>query len=405
MSLKVGRCGADVTLVDPSSWEAQGDRASVAGFLSAATQADVNVLREQLLGYADNPDEEVVPVTWTVDSRVDGFYRVLGVQVSEDPGHRVAKTLPYRLELERVPSYASTVSESVFVDALRTNNKSVTTGRSLMGFPASVESILNGPFIATVIDRDSADGDVQVWLHNITSTGGSGTARFSTAPANHYLGGAKFESGTTLRTVVGKQLPISTNWRLSNGLVRVVPAAGAFDTFDVSFWTGTAWESSTPVALFREAVSPQAFAIDTVSVTVLRNSPEQVAIRVYMSTGTTALDTRALAIDLSLRRGDRNVHIHSTSFFRLAVTDGLTAVSLTGGLRRDANDADGNRWVLASANGTLATTNPHIVNINGVDAALGIEVNGSAATGQEAAQQIVNQYFGAISDRVVTVGF
>ena len=76
MTLTIGRCGLDVTHDDVQSLDDTGTEVRISGWLKASSLADAKVLRQQLLGHVNNPDEPVVPVTWSTDSTLDGYYRV-----------------------------------------------------------------------------------------------------------------------------------------------------------------------------------------------------------------------------------------------------------------------------------------------------------------------------------------
>lgn len=417
MTWKLGRVGYDVTLPDPSEWNSNGDRVSISGWLNAATQTDVNVLREQMLGYADNPDEEVVPVTWSIDSRVDGFYRVLGVQVSENPNHRKSRHVPYQVELERVPGFASPLFESVLVGALRTNAHSITTTNSQPwhAYPTAVagyDAGLGGTRTYQTLNRDSADGDIR-WLYEnqVTSAPGfyDATPIWYLAPANWYVGAATIEVGATLRKVVGRQITnLPTDWRLSNGFVRVTPVAGS-QNFDVSHFDGATWETAK-----RFEFRPLSLTDPPHAVTVLRNSAVESVVRCSYVLEVVNDRLEAVNVDFGLRRGSRTVTVVISASATAAAQYGIgrtvseASTALTGGIRATADDVGGNRFFLTSSKaftsdltvGRITAT----ASVTLMDVGIGMAIGGSTAVAFEREQDQIYQYMAAQSESVSVVG-
>lgn len=407
MTATIGRVGSDISLADFESWTQSGDRATITGKLTNGTQSDLNALRQQLLGYADNYDEEVIPVTWSTDARADGFYRVLSVSVDDDPTWRATKAMPYRVELERVAGFAAPIFESVLLGALRVNAAGIATGTSVAWHAVPNETYYyktNGATVTTAT-RTGADG-VLLFL-----TGGSNVlydsiSRWAVPPASYYKNAAKIEIGTTLRTVVGAQIDnLPANWRLSNGLVRVT-ATGAGGSFSVAHYDGTQWDTAKDFGVGYYAGFFTGLGVwQTVS--VLRNSPEVCTLRL---TSTVTLHTDVeYTVDISLRRGSRTVEgvIGGTAAGMIGVATPEAATALTGGIRATANDASGNRYVLAIA----GTTTNDLVNGTVRQSAgaaptsfmIGSTIGGGAATGMDTSQNQVYLYMAAQGEKLTVV--
>lgn len=191
------------------------------------------------------------------------------------------------------------------------------------------------------------------------------------------------------------------SWQLTNGLVMAVPGPEP-GQITVLSWSGSAWESPTELNLTIAAVSLSDFS----GVSILRNSPEATTIRLNVAT---TAETAFGNLDLTVRRGDRNVlgvlRLLGAAGLAVGVTGAFT--SITGAVRQTANDDDGNRAVLSSAAGTLSTAGgggaASTVSGTVLDFGLGHEIGGSGAAGIETAQSLANQYAAFVSERVDVV--
>lgn len=411
MTLKIGRVGIQVSVSRVDGWVTEGDRLNLSGYLHSDSVSEVDVLRQQLNGYVDNGDEEVVPVTWTTDSKVNGFYRVRRVQISTNPNLHFSNRFLFTVDLERVAGYAGPLMETVITGAVRTNSHSITNANAV-GVVAVPDDVLefhdsSDPAAASVFTRTSVDGDVRC----VKSATYSRYQYFALAPADWYIGACSIELGSPYRTVVGQQIPSELDtWRLSNGLVRVRPHASGFG---VSCFNGSTWDSEK---VFRGTVAGSSLggiALAT-GLRVLRNSPEECIIRLPVSipsailTGASVGSMRA-DIDIAVRRGERTVRLFlaatkSTTWGVECVT-AEAATALTGGIRATSDDANGNRFVLSSpqavtndlTQGGFALT----AGATTFSYAAGLELNGSSAATNDAAQALVYQYMAAHSERVV----
>lgn len=399
-------------LTEPHDWDATGDDtvAITADYQSTAV-SDGMFVRDQLLAYP-TPDEDVIPIILTSESRSSGFYRplrtsILTEQLSRIRGH----IFNYRMDLQRVAQFALPLVEVVQNGALLTNAQGAVAGDT-QGFSATPAAALDYFDGSSPYVRSTSDGNLN--CYGFGSGLGSVVYRFSLKPADFYIGAARIEQGTTLRPVVGRNLfqYDVANWRLSNGLVRVTPNAGGTGKFDVSHWKGAAWAAAKTYSLFDGVASTT--AINTVS--VLRNSPEECALRLTFTTG----QRNALTVDLSLRRGDRMVRMYLVCAIPRAwklqrdVVEAATALSygalpvVTGAIRATAADADGNRYVLVSDG--AATTNDLVngsirwtfTSLTG-DFGIGSEIGGAGAVFPDDANSLAQQYLAAQteSQRVV----
>ena len=309
MSLKIGRA----TFEDPRAVTVQGDTVTFSLDLLGTSLADLQAIRQQLLGLDENDDEAIVPVTWSEDSAFDGFYEVLSVDVPTSDAQLLDFYITNcRVALERVAGYSNPTFEAVATNVTRTNSHAM-SGAALLYLPGSVTYDIDGlSGIAASDTRAAADGTTVTVLTAGDPNGKS--YRFDVAAADYYKAACSIEveySGTWY-PVVGRQIPRATRFRISNGIVRLTSASsGTGATFEI--WNGSAWVSwnvsltdgsNLPYALGRTtpSMNPGLSARD-IPVTVLRNSPEQVTVR-----QTTFSDS----ITFTLQRGHRHLTIHWT---------------------------------------------------------------------------------------------
>lgn len=431
MSLTIGRCGLDVTLADHASMSSSGDRISLTGVFRASSLADAKVLRQQLLGHVNNRDEPVVPVTSSYDTTIDGFYRVLGASVDLDvQGNDYGNfRFPYSVELERVSGTYNPLLERTHLAALRTNSHAIVLASvvEFFGVPSrsSAASVTN----YTSESRTSADG-VTLFFYNvnpnipvIVSSTALNPSELPTADAAWYDSGCILESkwadNATYRAVTGRQMPVRISngvrpghdWRISNGFVRVMPAAttGAANSgcdISVEHYDGAQWDTGKRYTFTLETVA-LASAKSFSQVTVLENNTACVVIRLAVED-----NDRAWLLDIRLRRGSRFIEcrwsLSSTGVVVVARDSAEAATALTGGIRATSNDGGGNRFVLASPQATTNDlVNGRITSSAGVtayDFMIGSEVTGTSATGQATAQNQVYQYMCAQSETYRVVG-
>lgn len=130
---------------------------------SAYQQASLLFARHQLLGLADNPDERAVPFLFADEPSFDGMYRVTGV--SADLAGLQIDAVPYRLDLEPVPSRANPAVEARLSWGLRPNSHGIVPFdiRPLHFVPAESGTYWAGLPLATGWEQPKS-GLVQRWV-------------------------------------------------------------------------------------------------------------------------------------------------------------------------------------------------------------------------------------------------
>lgn len=410
MALTIGRAGKTLVLPEPTTWDTQNGLVTLTGYFQISPVTDAMRLRDQLLGYQDNWDEPIVPVTVGSEPRLTGYYRVNGVRITTDVEALNSGFVAYEVALQSVWGYAQPQFESIMTGALLTNAVGAVAADAYAFHvaPAACTEYVYFATPSTSGTRSSADGTLNLFA--TTGSVPSGSIRFYLTPANFYIGACTIEQGSPLQPVVGRSgLQNDTvNWRLSNGLVRVTANATA-GKIDVSHWISASWSA---VKTYKFTGTNRGLINAITAITILRNSTEECAIRLTC-TGATGTPV-PIFVDISLRRGDRLARIYITvnttfndtwAVFRNSV-EAATAITYgavtLGGFRATANDGDGNRYVLLSyqaattsdlVNGGLTATG------NGpMDVGIGSEVGGSGAAAIDTATNIAKQYIAAQSE-------
>jgi len=407
MSVTIGRA----SLNDLYDLSVRGRRVSFKVDIEGSDIYGMQALRQQLAGLVDNRDEEVVPFTWSEDSSLDGFYRVVSVDVGSADLMLSNGFVPeVAVELEKVTGFSAPWFEVMTQSVVRTNGHGITTPASIVAtWPVGLAwnpDIDLGPTLtsgASSFTRRVSDGS-NITLRTYTAPLAATSYRYNVEPANFYVDACKIEVkyGSTWYPVVGVDAPRVSTWRISNGTVRLTANGSSAGTFEVWDNTAGAWESRD-VIHWQNGSTYLPIGL-TAPMTIARNSPEQVTVRV--GTGTSVF---ALSWYYSLRRGARLVSGSWSSSsaqkygfgFDSAHFAGATAI--TGGVRATSNDANGNRMVF----GTAAANSSDLVNgatwyttgATSGSAWIGVELDGSTASGGSTASDLVDQFIGAVQWR------
>lgn len=382
MTLTIGR--VDPFTVGPYNIQHRGDRLRFDVDIHADTFAEAQAVRAQLLGHADNDDEPVIPITWTGDDHLDGFYQVRGVQAQPDNTYTAGGAIRCRVDLDRVVGGWSN-------PRFETNaiSKPITDGWSLAGTLPSGDSHTTITAFTTLREQsqagnitnvvDSADGDLYL-VYDRESAGFDLSFPATLAePSKFYWGAPKVEVDITGSgdwvIVVGRQLPDAQNyagrWRISNGLCRVTPVFANDGELTLEVYDDGAGGWTTVATVDRySATQSLGFATSGASGTqvwippqILRNSIDAVVLRF---TGYADQEQT-----LTMRRGVSGVthqgllsEVRHTSepqagtgYTRadLGASSGTTVQAVY----RSSNDNNGNRWVWATPDGSVTsdTTN------------------------------------------------
>lgn len=373
MSVTIGRAA----LNDLYDLRVRGNRVSFRTDIEGTDANHMKALRQQLAGLVGNRDEEVVPFAWSEDASLDGFYRVVGVDVPSTDVTLVNGYVPeVQVELEALPGYANPWFEVTFQAVARTNGHGVTAPDGTIGFPVDTTDVYNYEWGVLAPSSSTTVADGSIREATVTAPQALSSARFATTPAAFYVGGCQIEVkyGSTWYPVVGRQIPRNTVWRISNGKTRLTSANGATaGTLEVWDTVALAWQSTN--VKHQQALGASGIGLGDGSkqpaVTILRNSPEQVVVQATGPLTTGA--TNHLKVAYSLGRGAG--HISCSWTCSTAIEFGPSAASVTAmtstsrGLYQTTADASGNRlWLSSAQSFTASTVNGYLYNTGSLTA-------------------------------------
>jgi len=449
----LGRVGFDINLGCASRWDMDGDQVTLTLHLNEDADIDTAlILRDQLINLADNIDEPVIPVVWGAEPTRNGFYSINSVRViGEGPWLGVAqfdceitmtRMQDYRAPLLIAQKYG-TRRDNVAGDVTAADN---TWRHSL---PLYVDGYTPALQVGTwrsasVEDYTSVIEAVPMVMRQTGHPPDANEHSYRIVPDQYYTGAATILTGTALPTAHGVDpasfinsyhIVTGQNWRilprrwvLSNGLIRIWPDP-TNEQFHIQVYvSGSGWEGGDNVT----TVGPKSFkfesgvttafilgahsgnATDWASASIIRNSPEEVAIRLlaaYDETGTpNASRDEPHTVDIYLRRGYRSVSFHlfdsvggSVSYdlntSPNASESGWTAVAGGGGFRRTSNDLSGNQIVVATSRTRTSPSNSEVRGAgagNGyVDFGVGISVGGSGSVAPDTPDDICMEHYDA----------
>jgi hypothetical protein len=323
----LGRIGLDADIDDVSVWDANGETVTVA--FSTPPVGDggsvlrANAYRQMLLGYLESPDQRFVPVQWADDTTVDGYYRVVAAQVTPDPDLAFDGLYYFSATLHRVAGYAQPAIQTTYQYFTRSSVHSVTPVAYLGTPNAGTQwSYAYEPEDGTYSNQSPAhsyftEEGASVGAVTASITGGSGPAAGEIAlwvrsvdPWAYYYGSARLEINGY--PVEGRQIPAtwySENWRLTNGNIELTMDVNRGNdemTFQMRAWNGAVWANPIPITLLGDnsPTTPRDAFKGPDTMTILRNTAEEVIIRIGMHVGTNQASWPVF-LDIGVRRGAR----------------------------------------------------------------------------------------------------
>ena len=355
MTTTIGRASLPA---DPSEIRWNGDELTLDGWVRPTTALDTNhaqALRDQLLGMVDNPDEDVFPLTCSVAAYLDGFYRVRSVRIGGLPGLTDTQGLsPYTIVLERATAgFATPAFEILSSLTVRTNSHSVTTPTGIVTawYPAAGYTMEIDP-TATIGPIATEDGSKTLSGYSVAAPLSTTAYQSWVKPADYYKSQAKIEVqyGSTWHAIHGRDLPLAvgTNWRISNGRVRMYPSTtGGNGRFTVEHYPANAWEGKEYGILNGTSFVPatEDSSGNALTATAMVNRPEIVVVR-----------TRHVNVtyDWVVRRGDLWIEVaitqpaaNTNQQWGVGVSTAEAMTAFTGGARATANDAAGSRCLIS----------------------------------------------------------
>lgn len=360
------------------------------------TLAALRAKRDDLIQMQDT----VQAVTFSDKPDLNGYYRVkdVGAAITDWSRQEAAAGMDWNLSLVPFGPNNAVDLESRLTGVVRQNDHAL--GGTRWHAPAADHygywTGTTGPGSSVVRTREGG-GTIRVYLALPAGV----DPRWGCDPASYLSGAASFVQDGVERSGTGI-VASPTGWVLTNGLVRVQrTGAGllSIDAWDDPAWSLKAWDFYVNGVALLPA--------DIAQLTVLRNDPEAVCIRLMR--GPAANVGRTL-IDLLLRRGSRTVEVymqHETSTTLLIrLQTGAAGTAGTGYVVQTANDADGNRPIIGSARtftNDLANTGLSKAATTTLDAFVGVVLGGGAPAAGDGATEVRDQYIGAMAESTIGV--
>ena len=414
--LTIGRIGlqdADLDLVSAyrfaNDYEEQALRFE--GWLRSSSLTLTKLLRRNLTSIRPGT---VLPVTWTEDSEVDGWYRFrfADIQMNTDSGVLLGDGLyPFIAVFDTLGTEAQVWFQSRMTGTVRDNDMGLTAAEVTPTFapPGDHTSL----YFAETTDptkttRAASDGSTLTVVYD-TSLYDPTHPKWYASPSDFYNGACTVKIGGY--TYEGMSTPNSpSDFEISNGIIRVTEGS-ASESFNWAVWDGSAWDAGPGVDVtYSGATFHDGSTFD--SMTILRNDPHRVTVR-FTKTWTSDSDLMH-TIDVTLRRGDHFFTVKSsrsgssTAELRLATNVASTAITPTGATSACALEGDaavnGHNWFILydDTPDTTSTGSGYVEfnNTTNIHGGFGVELDGdSAATGDSTAE-VALQYMGAISEEV-----
>ena len=428
--LAVGRVfdGYDVA---PSAMSWNGDQLSLSGpiYIPVAASSRFALLtcvRDRVRSLVNSDDERHVPVTFTLDPALDGFYRPLSASISFEAYSPEAALGQWSMTLERlgrgalpqveVHSNYAHIDPSNALSATEANVEASATAIAISACPSTAYDAWNGFNPASGTARVAESGTLSMFETTFPGLPFTAIHRFSVAPADGYVGACSIKgtyAGVADQLCLGDMAPARNGLVISNGLVRakITSAALTVEVYDSGSWVTTSATGWTMVATSGTigANTIDLSAADTVA--VLRNSPEACSVRVLAAATKELSATGRVWVDIGVMRGSMVVTVvprcDRLVVWSLASANAVAGTSINGGTRQTSNDGNGNRLLVVGAGDTRNTANVGVSESTNLTYSrafgIGVELGGSGATGAASAQQVAYEWFmgRAESQRVV----
>lgn len=398
------------------------------GAVSAAARPGTGAaIRDRIAALPSNRDELVVPVVWSEDSSIDGYYLPVSGSFTASPLFAVEGTGSFQVELRRFGGGSLPQCELYGLHAARTNSHSITnttlngsTDYVRVAVPSTSSEFWPGSASAG-INRVTASGTLSTWY--IDNVPLANTATYTVVPGDYYTGACEIRTtyGSATSQLVGGRYcpPAFDGMILSNGLVRVFLHPSIDTAFEVEVYDGSAWENLISGTGWRiehdygGGPTTQSWDLSNAKVSIIENSPVRSTIRLMLPEAASLGRFGRVWLDLSVRRGDPficgTVRTDVAGLVALEPTTSTTSSALTGGMRASTTDLpEGNRalWGIANGSPSNNTTTGRITQTSGATTTpfmVGFELGGSGSSGIEQAQDVMYQWYDVKSESLRVV--
>lgn len=407
--LTIGRVGFDFDMDNPNQIRTRVDgrraRVDISGELRSTSLANTKALKSELEGHAE--EQHAVAVTMSDDAFIDGYYRVVDVDIDADNyALNTSGLFDFRVTLERIGTAQATEFTSLIDGLLIANNYGLDESdvKYTWSPPVGAEAVTNAGS-PTGHERTTSDGAIETYVGVDVDLDPS----WSVDPDSFYKGAAYIRLGGYVRSGLDAPEDLLT-WEIGNGIVElfadgtndgVVNIQHAVDQTAYGF--KIMFESTTAVPAWNYP-------------SIVANTPEECRLRLTRDANESPPTDSLHQLDIVVRRGcPYAICVYSwtggaTTFsVDRESTDAATSVTPTGAsgamaVEDSANDADGNRWFLGGFTHTgVDTTNGGLdwgTNTNKFAFVLGVEIAGSNAHARDDTGDVMLQALGQLGETV-----
>jgi hypothetical protein len=396
MSLQIGRVTLDESEIRPfdESWSSDNRVVSLTGVLfnnATRSVAAVTDMHDDILGLP----ESLVPLIYGGKAHRNGYYTVVSSKSSlvHLTSQQIVQ-LTWAIDLIREGSDSEVDLEARMAGPANRLNDFTLSGNRWISPPAGFTAFWAGGASPSSVSRLSPEGNQSVFL-GLAET--LAAIRFRCPIASYANGRARILSDGRERAGVGVKLNAS-GWVLSNGFTQLGPRNGGLW---MSYYDG----AFSPQDNFNLSIAGATVGFPNFA-QIMRNDYEQCTLRLVWNRSPQG----RLVGDFTIRRGGRFVDI-------VLKTDVSTTIGLTrtpneagtagsGFVRATSNDAQGDRYVVGSSRtftNDLTAGGLSKSSTVRLDLMLGFELNGSTAITGDQAANLMAQYLGSPSVKVVAV--
>lgn len=338
---------------------------------------------------------EFLPVTFTGQSDLNGYYTVTDASTSAINWNGEVATVDWTIDLMRIGADTEIDIESRLTGGTRVNSFSATGVRWHAPAQAAYAYFAAAGSSPSVVSRSSSDGAMAVYFSLPTPC----IPRWGCAVGSYLGGRVRFIDANAMERSGIQLSTTAAGWQLHNALVRVSPLTVGTGVLSIDAYTGGAWQAKNWDLQYGGSSLGQ-----PLTVSILRNEPEIIVLRLLWNT-----TSGRVTGDLTLRRGTRFVefYLQAQNSGTIKIVRGSAEAGSNGGsgeyVSATANDGAGNRYIVGSAKTNaqdLVNGGISIAATTAMDAFVGVIAGGSGAVSGDAGADLYGQYLGAPAELV-----
>lgn len=409
---RIGLTGVDLNKVQDVKQvndAGQGRAIRIGGYLRGSTLAQTNYLRDSLLTIVPG---SLVPITSVTDPEINGFYYFGWASVelaAEDGALNGAGYMPFEVVAYRAGEKNDIWFQSRLTGTVRSNGIGLAEAEvePVVAPPPGFDNWWTGKGGSAhdYVARVTTAGSTMIVFRDKDLYTAGANPRWTISSSGFYGGAVSLTVNGYLRP--GLEIPNgTTNWVLSNSLVKLAPNGTNKAYFNFQIWSGSSWEAAKAIGVTYGS-SNVVDKWDTI--TCLRNEPHVVTLRL-MGGWDKNIDRKTQVLDITLRRGAYHVEFRTNRSpsngemrlrYRTTGTAGNahtpTGATAACGIRTTAGNYV---YVAMMPSPTTWSTADGWVSSTGVSSAAFGYGAGTTGTGGNGYDKMSLQYFGAIGEEV-----